>query len=1309
MDATDHLFPVCRLMDTGQMRFYYPYGNTPAEDFLENVHPNSVKKPDILVLGCGDIRSCFYTLWKHFSPTRDTNDAAPSFSGVHFVLNDRSPAVLARDIIFLYLCLQKPSNIHSTEFIQWFCAIWAIWFSKNLHPDHEKVLDSALRNLLCCSENTKLWGSKENQLNSLVHFSSEYTLSKIHDTWNMWLTHSYVLDNKPDHLKNHLRSTSQNTDIDNLIGMAISSGLSPDEREKMKSEISSCTCGNSFAEYVVGNGKVFTAKKLVANVTMYEQRDDKYFMHSLLPFRCFYHAFQFSPSQLKTIGSTILDQLIVADEKFHECPLLANSVQQLALWLSCTSIFNPSTRVSQCVKFTFHCSDALQFCNELQNRDGSSLYPSRFDVIYTSNLLDPLKPPNVVLFAMPLLKADSYLFTTTMKYKLLAQSTHDYITKSFGIDNKMLPVLFGIRCLNHEGDEYRSEVSILPVPIETNSICPKFTPYYPKVLVWEKVPSMMIQCIPPNSNLWIVLYNSISAILSVPLDSQDNSSSSQTAVKMLQTFLAHVNADDSDGKFWDPLCSLLKCNPFCKHLLQALQTHSILNGVHLHLLVTDKTCPICNKIPMSKFFGQISVSMPPLTHSNTTYVYARVYKIEKTFQYSTFDCFTSQQGSSFFKLCFIVPLYLCESNYYVSIVRYREGTDVPDTLTTGQLKSFMCSNITYSFSKAKASEHGGLGVLSTTLGSLQRHFGDGDTFESTIELSEAGYGAYLSSKKIRHEKLSASKIRLSCGIHRFNLLYPHPIDIGNLSVEISQSHKILTIVATRKSHEFQDEEAPLFLVYPDCKVTLPQLNMNEFVLGNLLGMQYKTFELALNINSKADPCFPPLTILKQYIYTLMEETRTYYTYANPDESVFVMIIVINRVYNYQVKAPAIDLIYGVTTDNSVIRKWIEFTSNPFQLRIMHSAIELMDKVFRYFSRRTISSSPLKSLLKIKRKVDGCFKRAVVYPLYTDPDDKVNDMKVALNTLNLSEELKKEGEKYSCNYCGCMFMDLFRCEQCLAVQFCGKCKRQHFSEHKVSCNAKKSDRVKPLSSATLSSSPQPAAATKCNFCLKQSPKFLKCSNCRSVQYCSQKCQKQHWKEHKTQCQYAPNVYPKIHHAPSDTHIDKELESSSQDMNKCARCYQTSPTLKACSNCLSVKYCSKECQRKHWSEHKMVCKQQSEVLNKFSACSYCFKKSGSLKKCTLCHAAQYCDKECQTKHWKIHKLQCKSEPVDLSTSPSKSANTELEHESQKCSFCSKQAKELKKCTRCNNTQYCDRNCQQKHWASHKNTCKPVSSKN
>eukprot|EP01080_Neovahlkampfia_damariscottae_P004651 gene4651-8224_t len=47
-----------------------------------------------------------------------------------------------------------------------------------------------------------------------------------------------------------------------------------------------------------------------------------------------------------------------------------------------------------------------------------------------------------------------------------------------------------------------------------------------------------------------------------------------------------------------------------------------------------------------------------------------------------------------------------------------------------------------------------------------------------------------------------------------------------------------------------------------------------------------------------------------------------------------------------------------------------------------------------------------------------------------------------------------------------------------------------------------------------------------------------------------------------------------------------------------------------------------------------------------------------------------------------------------------------ETHSCSYCRKESKKLKKCTRCKYVSYCSIECQKKHWDSHKSLCKMIS---
>ena len=82
-------------------------------------------------------------------------------------------------------------------------------------------------------------------------------------------------------------------------------------------------------------------------------------------------------------------------------------------------------------------------------------------------------------------------------------------------------------------------------------------------------------------------------------------------------------------------------------------------------------------------------------------------------------------------------------------------------------------------------------------------------------------------------------------------------------------------------------------------------------------------------------------------------------------------------------------------------------------------------------------------------------------------------------------------------------------------------------------------------------------------------------------------------------------------------------------------------KRCSKCKLQYYCSKECQQSDWKNHKAVCREgyseETSVAELQEACSVCSKKGS--KKCSNCKLQFYCSKQCQKKDWKNHKAICK----------------------------------------------------------------------
>lgn len=60
--------------------------------------------------------------------------------------------------------------------------------------------------------------------------------------------------------------------------------------------------------------------------------------------------------------------------------------------------------------------------------------------------------------------------------------------------------------------------------------------------------------------------------------------------------------------------------------------------------------------------------------------------------------------------------------------------------------------------------------------------------------------------------------------------------------------------------------------------------------------------------------------------------------------------------------------------------------------------------------------------------------------------------------------------------------------------------------------------------------------------------------------------------------------------------KEAQIKQAAMNKkrfCDKCYAEAFKLMQCANCRQVRYCSRECQKEHWKQHKLVCKPTADV--------------------------------------------------------------------------------------------------------------------
>ena len=1253
-------FPVARFTHYGNFRFYYAYGNTPAEDFLDSI--TEVKEPTILSLGCGDLRSCFYTLWKNFHPQHKCH-----FSGVHFVLNDYSAGVLARNILFLYLCIRMPTEMEGKK--KWVAAMWSIWYCHELLPEHERVLRDALNNLLKWSSDAISWSNEsENPLRKIVKFASLHSLHEIHEVWKMWF-HKTVNVKSVEEMQSARISeiaSMVRADLDTVVAIMLKVSIGQLEHDisqrrltKSKEEFASYLhCGHCFAESVLNLPVSLSVTSV--NLTLYERMDARYTLHyESAPYKCFFQAFQFSPEQIRKndISHSVLDHLIVEDKHFTDHPLLANSVQQFAMWLSVSA-----GALKQClakappnVSFTFQCSDALNFCQSLQHAPEAFTtrigFKPMFDAIYSSNLCDHVAPPNLVLSALPLLKENSNLFTTTFLYKEIDPAAEKYLEATFGFEAKLLPLLCGVRCIGHEGN-YVNSISVQPVPMDAFRAGIK-------LLIWNNVSTLplRITSLDKSSSLLKALSSAIVTVLTSYLDKLYGRRTfsqlcTETVMHILLSFVSQmdIEVDTNSYQYWKPFCSLLcdqlKLRPF----MASLQTQALLHGLHFHLIVSKSDCPLCTGKPVSDYIGQFSVTLDSIQHVRTPTFTIFIHKVScnittdflarsvSSFEFLGDDVhiIDSMAGSHNVKLSFYAPKIFASKDYHITVIA--DGCNV--AVRKGKLADCTESNMNHFFRKVRS-------MPSTTskFGTVIQHFGDGDSFESIVSLSNDTMSA-LTHHKLDTKCISGSKMMITCAEFSIRLCYPCTVDYNTVKVRLSKKNRTITVKAPRRTCNIC-EEKPMFTVMPDHILSLPPMSVSKNLTSQYCGMQYtiKEQEILKQCKNREPAPMPAEVNLKQTISTLFSGFNFVCIQILKQDFQGMLVVIHNRVFDLQNMTPAIDLSF-CTVDmlHNVCPQWLTIVKVEVGTIIVDDAeYELLEKVFHYFAQCTITTGHRHVPLLTKHKIDGCFTHAVVYPLYPDQDVTADSIIKMLDLLQYesksspvfrSQQMPTPESRYAtrkgknetnCSFCGTHSDTLKKCSRCGKAQYCGQgCQKKHWKELRMTCTSSPKGTTypntqtqsPPISSASTSQQMLGTDSTvdeagtrmKCSFCGTHSDTLKKCSRCGKAQYCGQGCQKNHWIEHRMTCTGSPKgaTYPN-----SQTHTQtqsppissastpQQMLGTDSTVDKagtkmmCSFCGTHSDTLKKCSRCGKAQYCRQGCQKKHWKEHRTTCSIESET--------------------------------------------------------------------------------------------------------------------
>lgn len=1132
-NINDLPFPVARYSYNGNFRAYYGFGNTPPEDLLSSISDPHVKEPAVLILGCGDIRSCFYTLWKNFD-----SELQQRFSGIKFVLNDRSAAVLARNILFLYLCLQLPSDYGETK--KWVAAIWAIWYSLELLPEHQCVLAKSLMNLVRWTDSIKEWvESVDNPLHDLVKFTSTTTLQQINNVLKMWyikgntrnLSAKQVQDCRKFQQDSNLKS-----DSDSIAFRWANAALGivredvPDKiRTAMQKEFVAYEHnGTIFAENVL---QLDVLEGTNINATLFERPDGIYSLDSgTNPYECFFCSFPRAMQQeIQHLRSSTHHYLFVANEMFERYPLLATSVQQFAIWQSSSAKTLLDQKSS--ISFTFQCSDALQFCQQLQSNPDSFAksigFKPMFDLIETSNLTDTLAPPNLVLCSIPVLKSTGYLFTSTLHYKHVAETAETYLQRCFGFEAYLLPTLCAVRCIGHDG-QYSSSTALRPVPWNVNHT--NCFMQCRKILMWQKVLTFPLKLIKLDTNSTI-LSSLCNAIMSAstsffnkpPGLGTINALCTETAIKVLQHFVAQLDKEvnTANHHYWTTLCNLLLKQKSLRPFLISLQTQTLLHGLHLHLTVSESNCPLCNEKPVSEFVGQFAVELSTGQQADrlmpSIFFMIFIHKasaipLEELDPVSNLDadihaidCIAEGEvtADGQLRLIFFAPRRFLEDHYHITVLNYvlEQGKgNLPRKVMESSLNTCMVSEIDFTFKFNIDME---TTTKKSSMGTVVEHYDNGDKFKSVVMLSHA---ASESNIMPHIDQLSASEYKITCGSHSLRICYPYPVGYDNIT--ISREQGAITIHAPRHPHVLHREKVMNF-VNPDNSLCLPSVILSKNVYSNFLRMQFVEKE------HKLHPCDigpnSPLAVVKWYFYGLFQNTKDVYFHVFSKDGHHSLLIIQNRMYDLENRTPALKLLFCFAQKSEILEQWKKI--HPSGPAIMHaSAHELLRNMFNHFSQNTMPSTKPTGQEQqlVKHNIHQHFIHAVVYPLYPDPDAFVAEVKCdefnpaflpyARDVL-IDMLVEHDGSK-KCSYCSTTSTNLKKCDVCGRAKYCSNdwCQMKHQEQHIPFCKRQES-----------------AAVKTCKHCgKKQSHKPLKYCPCHLVTYCSVECQRLDWPIHQVVC-------------------------------------------------------------------------------------------------------------------------------------------------------------------------------------------------
>ena len=972
-------YPVCRYVHYGvpDYRMYFAYSNTVAEDYLESVHASDVHAevreeaedrvesdknvPSVLALACGDIKSCFFTLWKNFFP------GEARFDGVRFVLNDIKAAILARNLVLLYFTLKMPASEKrdSLAVKEWLAAIWAIWFCQELRPKHKHALQRALRNLIQCSASFDQWSSKANPLGKIVAFASHDTMIAVRGKWEMWHSGEIQVRSVEDlKLRRNMIRFGQTSPIpENLQRWSASfvscvHGIEEDpviksqscpQYEAKKKEMQAYFAHDTpFVEEILGIKD--DVVKTSINYTLFEHSDGMYTLDRVaVPFEGFFSNFKYSKSELSKIGidSYTLSSLLVEDKYFEHSPFLANSLQQFMLWLSTSAdVLNGKFGPFQ-VSFTIQCSDAVMFCQQMScEPDFASIATGglgpKFDVIHSSNLMDHTSPPGLVLTAAPLLKQNAFLFTTVLLYRYVALNGNKYLQAMFGFEPELLPLICGLRCVGCDGP-FSDPVLLKPMPMSQNHLLFQFSRNCMKRLVWQKVTNTPYM-FPPPSKSSVFAKALCSAALLIPKFkprpgiTTERHLCTDSIICIIKSFASQMcsEACANDFLFWEGVSALLRENPSLQNHLLHLQTQAHLNGLHIHLF--EEHCAVCSNSPVSQYSIAIKLAYARLESVFNIFIHQEDV-FDAVQLHHIVDSASGKVVGNNLMLTFFFPQKFAEMDFYATVCCVRVSQTLHGNSTTmimsGKLKDFTARKQSYIF-QARASAVAYHSDSPNFV--LKEHCGDAKCFKTTLSVS-GDLASDLKIDKITTNHPALSKIEICCGKETVTINFPYPVEYQKAKFKFSSSRKTVELSVPRKEYHLYNEDILPFKATLGHKLTFPPFEFDPEKYRDVIQWQCTKLERSI-LKAKDEMKATPLL----YVKYLLEHMFGYnikckiIVLKSPAKGVFAYIVIHNTVKDLQNMVPVLDLsfhILGNQTSATCKEHWREMVGDIPKREMLH--------------------------------------------------------------------------------------------------------------------------------------------------------------------------------------------------------------------------------------------------------------------------------------------------------------------------------------------------------------------------------------